>query len=489
MTSSSDSRPLSVERDAALGWLYGRINYEHRMPVPYAASQFRLDRMRRLLDRLGRPDAELKIIHVAGTKGKGSTSAMLVSVLTGAGYRTGLFSSPHLDRVEERIAIDGRPCSAEEFVRLIAEITPVVESMDREAASNATEPGRGPTYFEILTALGLIHFHQQQVDLVILEVGLGGRLDSTNVCTPILSVLTGISIDHTEQLGTSLASIAREKAGIIKPGIPVVSGETQAEPQRVIRQVADACQSHLIEMGRDFRYRYRPSARLTGNGSRSEVDVETMPAGSRDRQRTHHDLELGLLGRHQAVNCAVAVAVCEELERQGWAIPRRAIRNGLAHVDLPARVEVMGENPTVLVDAAHNVSSAQALAQVLEQCRVQPPRMLVFAVSRDKDARGMLEVLGPYFEQIVLTRYRTNPRAVDLQELSSLAVSVTQADCRACDTPERAWEHVRRTADPDHTVVVAGSFFLAAEMRRLIIADPCQPAAEPFACDAGPQRG
>jgi len=213
-----------------------------------------------------------------------------------------------------------------------------------------------------------------------------------------------------------------------------------------------------------------------------------MPAGHRDRQRTYHHLELGLLGRHQAANSAVAVAAIEELQRQGWVIPRQAIRHGLARVDLPARVEIMGQHPIVLVDAAHNVASAQALAEVLEACPTRPPRLLVFAASRDKNVRGMLEVLGHYFQHILLTRYRTNPRALDVRQLTQLARSVTRADCRACETPQQAWDHVRHTATPDHTVVVAGSFFLAAEMRRLIIAHPCQPAAEPLAWDNSKKR-
>lgn len=495
MTIGNEKPPISDQRDAALDWLYGRINYEHRTPAPYAESHFRLDRMRRLLDRLDRPDAHLRIVHVAGTKGKGSTSAMLASVLTDAGYRVGLFSSPHLDRVEERIAIGTRPCSAEQFVRLVGQVAPVVEAMDRQALAADGPSDRGPTYFEVLTALGLLHFRQQQVDLAILEVGMGGRLDSTNVCTPVLSIITQISIDHTQQLGSTLLSIAREKAGIIKPAIPVVSGVTEREPRDVIRRVAADRGASLIELGRDFRYSCRPAGRLTGEYG-VEVDVETIPARCRDRRRVSHQLRVGLLGRHQAANAATAVAALEELQRLGVPVPRQAVRHGLARVRLPARIEVLSERPTIVVDAAHNPASAKALIEVLDQCRVASPKTLVFAASRDKDIAGMLSVLGPHFDRIVLTRYRTNPRALDLQQLFELATSVTETNCVTRETPQQAWDYLRSGMTTDETVVVAGSFFLAAEMRRLILARSiedtesprrdCRPDGYPMAAPRSP---
>ena len=191
-------------RQAALDWLMGRINYERTAFIPYQERQLKLDRMRQLLTRLGQPDAGLKIVHVAGTKGKGSTSAMIAAMLTAAGYRTGVFSSPHLERIEERFAVDGQPCTADELVALVDRLRPVVEAMDDEAAADG-DPTGGPTYFEVTTAMALVHFVERQVDAAVLEVGLGGRLDSTNVCLPAVSVITSISFDHTKQLGNTLA--------------------------------------------------------------------------------------------------------------------------------------------------------------------------------------------------------------------------------------------------------------------------------------------
>jgi dihydrofolate synthase / folylpolyglutamate synthase len=200
---------IDSRRTAALDWLFGRINYERQPLPPYSTRALKLDRMRQLLTRLGNPDAGMKIVHVAGTKGKGSTSAMIAAVLTAAGYRTGLYTSPHLERMEERIAIDGEPCCAESLVALVNLLRPHVDALDEQVAASGD---LGPTYFEIATAMALAHFAERKADAVVLETGLGGRLDSTNVCLPMVSVITSISRDHTKQLGETLAEIAREKA-------------------------------------------------------------------------------------------------------------------------------------------------------------------------------------------------------------------------------------------------------------------------------------
>ena len=259
-TSTSIPRAVSTHAEA-LEFLTSRIDYERTLNVPYTQRDFRLDRMRRLLDRLGNPQAGLKIVHVAGTKGKGSTAASIASVLRCAGYRTGLYSSPHLDRVEERFTIDGQYCPAVELVDLVARIQEIVAGMDDEPADELAGSNH-PTYFEIVTALALVRFAERQVDAAVLEVGLGGRLDSTNICQPLVSVITNISFDHMQQLGNTLAAIAGEKAGIIKPGVPVVSGVTQAEPAEVVERVAAECGCRLSVLGREFDFNYRPPRHL-----------------------------------------------------------------------------------------------------------------------------------------------------------------------------------------------------------------------------------
>lgn len=446
-------------RDAAVAWLMGRINFERTLIAPYNERQLKLDRMRTLLVRLGQPDAALKIIHVAGTKGKGSTSAMIAAMLTAAGYRTGVFSSPHLERIEERFCVDGEPCRAEELVALVDRLRPVVAAIDAEAIAEG-DPQGGPTYFEATTAMALLHFVERQCDAAVLETGLGGRLDSTNVCLPIVSVITSISYDHMQQLGHSLAAIAGEKAGIIKPGVPVVSGVTNDEPREVIARVAQEHGCRLIQLGRDFRHRYE-------GGS---VDFEFSVTGQ------EHCLEaapLGMLGPHQAANAAVALATIAELRHQGWCVSFDAMRRGLSAARLPGRVELVRGTPDVVLDTAHNPASAAALVQALAEIAAHNRRTLIFAASHDKDVPAIVRELVPHFERVIVTEYLENPRAVPVGELSELvrAESQGRADLQVevCATPGEAWEAACRGAAPGELVVVAGSFYLAAELRSLIL--------------------
>ena len=250
--------------DDALALLWERIDYERASGVVYGESEYKLDRMRELLARLGNPQSSAPIVHVAGTKGKGSTAAMTAAVLSAAGYRTGLFSSPHLKRVEERMAIDGQLCPEAEFLKLARRLRPIVADMDAQAARTSGEVG--PTYFELTTAVALLHFATQQVDAMVLEVGMGGRLDSTNVCSSTVSVITSISFDHTRQLGHTLALIAREKAGIIKPGVPVVSGVVADEPRGVIEEVSQPAAVADRAIGTRLRFRLSAAA-ATGVGT------------------------------------------------------------------------------------------------------------------------------------------------------------------------------------------------------------------------------
>jgi dihydrofolate synthase/folylpolyglutamate synthase len=447
---------------SATEFLFGRINYERMLAVPYRYSHFRLDRMRRLLALVGDPHLALKAVHVAGTKGKGSTAAMIAAVLSEAGFKTGLYTSPHLARLEERFAIDGRICSESEFVALAAQLQPAVAEMDRLAAEGHFTSG--PTFFEITTAMGMLHFARHNVDAAVLEVGLGGRLDSTNVCLPAVCAITSISFDHTRQLGNTLRAIALEKAGIIKRRVPVVSGVIEPEPRQAIVETATAQEAPLYERGRDFEA-------VVSDGS---------PAGLRQafayresigsRGRALDNLEIPLLGRHQAANGAVAVAALVRLAEQGWKIPDDSIRSGLGRTRCSARVEVIRQRPTVIVDVAHNVASVQAVIDVLRERFSARKRVLLFASSRDKDVQGMLRLLLPEFDEIVLTRYVTNPRAVEVEELNSLAQETLVAGgrprpaIRVEPDPLAAWHVAQNQAGPDDLVCITGSFFLAAEL-------------------------
>jgi dihydrofolate synthase / folylpolyglutamate synthase len=450
--------------DEATRFLLSRVDFERTTNVPYPQRDFRLDRMRRLLARLGDPQHALSIVHIAGTKGKGSTAATIASILRAAGYRTGLYSSPHLDRVEERLAIDGEPCPAHELADLVQRIRPAVESMDREPVDGPSASNR-PTYFEIITALALLRFAEHRVEAAVLEVGLGGRLDSTNVCQPLVSVITSISFDHMQQLGNTLASIAREKAGIIKAGVPVVSGVTDAEPREMIADIARERDSRLIELSRDFDFQYTPPRDLQDTPSLGSIDFQCRAAGLQGELRA---IELSLVGKHQAANAAVALVTIFELIRQGWKIDEQAIRRGLAQVSWPARVELIGRHPAIILDAAHNRASVEALVASLAASFSPSPRLAIFGTSRDKDARGMLEVLLPKFDEVILTQYVNNPRAVRPEKLDALAAELSSRPRHVTSDPAAAWQLACARATPDHLICIAGSFFLAAEMRAAI---------------------
>jgi len=464
----SETVVCAAPAEDAVSYLLGRIDYERMLSVPYRTREYKLDRMRDLLSRLGNPQDRLSIVHVGGTKGKGSTAAMIAGILTHAGLKTGLFSSPHLDRVEERLAIDAAACPTPRLAELVAELRLVVDAMD--AAAARTEDETGPTFFELTTALALMHFATAGVDAAVLEVGMGGRLDSTNVCTSHVAVITSISLDHTQQLGDTEEKIAREKAGIIKPGIPVVSGVLHAGAQSVIREVAADRGAPLVELGTDFRFDYHPARKNRPASPGPNADSR---GGINYRSQSGlqlRDVALAMLGRHQGANAAVAIAAVEQLRRLGWSVPDEAIRRGLAATRCRVRVEVIGRAPALVVDAAHNVASIAALLDVLRESFSAARQKLIFATSRDKDARGMLRLLLPAFDEVTLTRYRDNPRGMPLEELDSLARDLGSTNHHLAADPPAAWQIASADARSDDLIVVTGSFFIAAEVRRIVLA-------------------
>jgi dihydrofolate synthase/folylpolyglutamate synthase len=471
----ADSHEVT-DYDSALGFLLRRINYEQTSQIPYRSRSFKLQRMERLLAEIGNPHHQLKAIHIAGTKGKGSTAAMIDAVLRAAEFRTGLYTSPHLERIEERFVVDGRPCEASTFVELVRRLQPVVERFDAECGG--TEDSTPATYFEITTAMAMLLFAQQEVDFAVLEVGLGGRLDSTNVCRPLVCVITSISYDHTQQLGSTLAQIASEKVGIVKPGVPVVSGVIGDEAQRVIAATARECGCKLLQLGVDFGFHYH-APRIGASASQQLLGAAfdfRLPHGGERAQR--RDLHLAMCGRHQVQNAAVALAALDELAAQSLVIPEQAMRDGLALAQCGARIELVGQQPTVLLDAAHNVASAAALADVIrEHFAGCPQRTLVLATSRDKDARSILAALLPEFDRVIFTSFQNNPRAADPQELLALAETLLAeqqqhrartTSCTVNPIAEDALAQARRQTSQRGLICIAGSFFLAAQLRPLL---------------------
>jgi dihydrofolate synthase/folylpolyglutamate synthase len=442
--------------EQALAYWFSHVNYEQRAPAP---ADLKLDRMRALLARLGDPHRRLRVLHVAGSKGKGSVSAMLACILQRAGYRTGLFTSPHLERLEERFQVDRRPILPGELAVLLGEARDAVETARPGSVVSADNP---PTFFELATAVGFLHFVRRRVDAAVVEVGLGGRLDSTNVCLPVLSVITSISHDHTRVLGERLASIAREKAGIVKPGRPAISGATVAEAGAVIDEVCRQRHAPLARLGAEFRYTYRPG-KVDGEGMARPVVVVTT------RQRRWPELELNLLGRHQAANAAVVVACVEELRRLGWHVPDDAVAKGLAEVFWPARMEVVGRRPFVVLDCAHNVASALALVETLQESFPAGQRLLLFAGSGDKDLAGMFRVLSAHFAHAYMTQFTSNPRAVPPNQLAELWAEAGGASASAHADPHAALAAALGASGREDLVCITGSVFLAGELRPLLV--------------------
>jgi dihydrofolate synthase/folylpolyglutamate synthase len=495
-TKTGSQAALSDRHSAALEFLKRRINYERTPSVPYLSADFKLDRMRRLMSLLGDPQLGLKAIHIAGTKGKGSTAAMVAAVLTAAGYRTGLYTSPHLVRIEERLVIDGQICPSDRFLELAAEVQPAVELLDGESESQGTT---GPTFFEVTTAMAFLHFAQASVDAAVLEVGLGGRLDSTNVCNPEVCIITSISFDHVRQLGNTLAAIAAEKAGIIKPGVPVISGVINPEPRDVIADRASELSAPLFQRTRDYGFRVQEAGdgeQQTGRSSRikgmafdyweapppdpksasalsTNDPALTKPEGASGLT----DIQLNLLGRHQIANAAAAIAAINRLRDRGWSISDDAIRRGLASTHIPARIEQIQSAPAIILDVAHNLASMEALLTVLRERFASHRRIAVFASSKDKDYTGMLKLVLPEFDTVFLTQYIENPRATPAESLMATALELRTAAANgdgqgpklhATVRPADALRLARAVAAAEDLICIAGSFFLAAELRPLM---------------------
>ncbi|MFN7811124.1 MAG: bifunctional folylpolyglutamate synthase/dihydrofolate synthase [Planctomycetia bacterium] len=450
------SRRGDEAREHALAWLDRRVNFE-RLPPPGAA-ELGLARMRRLLAAVGGPHRGLPVVHVAGTKGKGSTVAALAAILEEAGHRVGRYLSPHVHAIEERIAIDGRPIAAGDLAAALEAVIPVVERLDAVAARRG---GRGPTWFEVLTAAAFVHFARARVDVAVLETGLGGRLDATNVVRPLVSVITSISLDHMAVLGPTIARIAAEKAGIIKRGRPVVSGAMHPSARRVIAATAARRRATLLQLGRDFTATPLPAPPGAGPLAGAGLELRTGPAAAPVRYR------LAMPGGHQAENAALAVMAARRLARQGIAVPEAAIVRGLARARLPARIEVVGRRPLVVVDAAHNVASMKTLVETLwPAVASHRPRVLLFAASGDKQIEEMLALAAGMFDRVVVTRYATNPRAASIDRLVAACRQAGLPRPSVATAPPQALALARSLAGADGLVCVAGSFFLAAEIGR-----------------------
>ncbi|MBU2535620.1 MAG: bifunctional folylpolyglutamate synthase/dihydrofolate synthase [Chloroflexi bacterium] len=425
---------------AAVDYILSFADYER---MPRSAVVFDLRRMEQLLDRLGNPQNAAKSVHIAGTKGKGSTAAMIASILVQSGYRTGLYTSPHLLSIRERIQVDGQQISEDEFARLAESIKPEVE-----AVNTAGEFGELTT-FEILTALAFTHFREKTVDYQVLETGLGGRLDATNVIKPEVCVITSISYDHMDVLGDTLAKIAGEKAGIIKPGSIAITAPQPPEAMKVLEEVCRQREVKLVRMGSDVTWQ-----RKSGGPEEQTFEV-------RGRRGEYH-LKMPLVGEHQMENAATAVATVEALAERGSTIAAEAIIGGIASVNWPGRLQVLRRKPWVIVDGAHNGDSIRRLVQALRQYFTFEKAIVIFGASSDKNVAEMAAELASFPERVIISQSH-HPRAVAAEQLAAEFSSKGIAS-ETSENVASAVERALSIAGPSDLVCATGSLFLVAEV-------------------------
>ncbi len=421
----------------ALDYLYSFVDYSLKKSSELAKADFHLDRMFALMEALGDPQKAYPIIHVAGTKGKGSTSALAAAALQAGGYRTGLYTSPHLQDYVERIQVNGQPVSHEGLVGLVEQIKGAVVKIPKL------------TTFEISTAMGFLYFAQQKVEAAVIEVGLGGRLDATNVVSPQTAVITSLSYDHMAVLGNTLTAIAGEKAGIIKEGIPVVSSPQKEEALKVLERVADERRAPLTLVGRDVFYE-------AGEHSLDGQALQVWTDGGKPVKLT-----LPLLGAHQVVNAATAYAA---LKASGLVLSNDDIRQGFAEVTWPCRFEIVRREPPVVLDSAHNTDSFEKLMQTLEDYFPGRAVTLVFGSSEDKDIAGMINSLKPCLSRVIGTK-AAHPRALEPEKIVETANGL-EVPAEAAVPVKAALRRALELAAKDGSIVLsAGSMFVTAEVK------------------------
>ncbi len=412
----------------------------------------------RILESMGNPQRKFKAVHVAGTNGKGSTSAFIASMLRAAGLRVGLYTSPHLVSFTERIRINGDQISEKRVVELAKRIRNACDSLN---AADST--AMSPTFFEVTTAIAFTYFAEEEVDLAVIEVGMGGRLDSTNVMVPLVAIITNIDLEHTEYLGTTLEQIATEKAGIIKPGVPVVTGATQRETAGIIERTAQANASNVSRLYKDFL------PENVVSGSEQFFDY----CGIKVKYRA---LKIHMVGRHQVDNACLALAAVEYLRDAGVTINEYGVRLGLEQARWEGRMERIGKRPDIYLDGAHNPASAQKLAATIRELKPSYGRMiLVVGILCDKDYQGIARQIVPLADRVVVTKPHY-ARALDVAFLAG-EIRKLHAQVTSAETVAAAIARARDVASPDDLILVTGSLYVVGEARAILAADANGDAA------------
>ncbi|MFQ6047944.1 MAG: bifunctional folylpolyglutamate synthase/dihydrofolate synthase [Phycisphaerae bacterium] len=433
---------------AALNFLNSVTDYERQRRVGYNHTNFNLSRMNRLLKALGNPHRRLRSVHIAGTKGKGSTATMLARMLEACGYRVGLYTSPHLVDLRERITVNGRMIAERELTRIISQIATVVR---RRAQDN-------PTFFEIMTAAAFVYFLERRVDIAVVETGLGGRLDSTNVLKPDVCGITSISVDHQGQLGRTLGQIAEEKAGIFKAGVLAISAPQPLEVKHALRRAAMRTGAALRFTGEDIEFSYRfESSRAFGPHTRVCL---TTPSSKFEH------LHVPVLGEHQAINCGVALGLLDALKERGFRINDQDAIEGLAGVKLAGRMEMICQDPRILVDGAHNAASVEALMRAIGQNIPYDSMVMIFACAADKDIDGMLERIQYGADKVIFTR-NGSPRSAEPEELAERFIERTGKMAQVAEDLAEALQIARSAASREDLICITGSFYLVGQAKRL----------------------
>ncbi|MGI6662294.1 MAG: bifunctional folylpolyglutamate synthase/dihydrofolate synthase [Bacillota bacterium] len=431
--------------EEALSWIHSTMRF---------GSKLGLERIRKLVELLGHPERHSEYVHVAGTNGKGSVTAMVASALSANGYRTGRYISPYLEDFRERIAVQDKMISREDLVELVGIVRPAVEEMVGQGEDH-------PTEFEIVTALAFLYYARQGCDYVALEVGLGGRFDATNIVTPAVSVITTISLDHTDRLGNTVGKIAWEKAGIIKPGVPVVTGTSDEEALRVIRARAEGIGSPLFTVS-DKR-------RADVTWEEVSYSMEGQVINIQGPAFRYENVRVPLLGRHQQANAAVAVAALEfgrPKNRDGrFRLDRSAVRHGIATTQWPGRMEVMSKHPLIILDGAHNPEGAKALRDTL----VSFPKkrtVCVVGILGDKSYKEATSLIAPLCDEVIVTKPDT-PRSLDPDLLAAEVKRYLPSVTVEPDLHKALEEALKRTGQED-MLLVSGSLYLVGSARTYI---------------------
>jgi dihydrofolate synthase/folylpolyglutamate synthase len=439
----------------ALRFLSSLNDFERLRIVRYTTQNFDLERMRTLLKKLGNPQDKFRSVHVAGTKGKGSTCAMIASMLHACDHKTGLYTSPHLVDIRERISVNGHLISHADFTRLVRQIAPIVERMKPT-----------PTYFDVLTAIAFKYFAEQGVEIAVVETGLGGRLDSTNVIKPEVTAITSISKDHMAQLGTTLDRIAEEKAGIFKPGVPALTVLQAPEVEATFKRVAERVGAPLDIAGKTIEFSYRfESSRMLGPHNRVCL---TTP-----NSKFEH-LAVPLMGEHQAINCGLALSVVDRLKSRGIAINDAKAMEGLARTTIPGRMEMVSTTPRIIVDGAHNAASLDAMMRAIGQYIPYDSMVVIFGCCGDKDVPGMLERITSGADKVIFTPV-DNIRSSDPNELAARYVELYGKMAQVASTLEEALAIAYRAVTKEDLICITGSFYLVGTAKKYFAAKTAAP--------------